>query len=240
MGYLSVHVGHDPRFTLAYQVAVKSLQLHASERLPVYPLTRFHLEALGYTRPTEVRDGLLYDVISEHPMATEFAITRFFVPWLEDFYGWSLFIDSDMLFRADVMRLFELRDPRKAVQVVKHDYDPPEGEKMDGQVQSRYARKNWSSVMLFNNAHPANRCLRPDGRILNTWPGRDLHAFRWLTDDLIGDLPVEWNFLEGHHDPDEINPALVHYTRGTPDIPGYEAAPFAQEWRYVANELTAA
>lgn len=107
---------------------------------------------------------------------------------------------------------------------------------MDGQEQTRYARKNWSSVMLFNLAHTSNQNLTVD--LVNSVPGRDLHRFCWLQDDEIGELEPEWNFLVGHTDP-SINPKIVHFTEGTPNLPGYENVPFADEWMMERNRWAA-
>jgi hypothetical protein len=111
---------------------------------------------------------------------------------------------------------------------VKHDHQPQSGMKMDGQIQTSYARKNWSSVCAFNCDHPANKALTFN--LVNSVPGRDLHRFCWLKDGEIGELPAEWNWLVGHSDP-AVDPALVHFTDGIPTMPGYEDCAFADEWR---------
>lgn len=225
----TVFLGFDSRETAEFAVARASLRRHGFGG-EVFGLVLPALQDAGlYTRPTEIRDGRLFDVISEHPMATEFAISRFLVPFLMDYGGWALFADSDVLFRANVAELFLAADPAKAIYCVKHRHEPPEGLKMDGQVQTRYRRKNWSSVMLINCRHPANALLTPE--LVNAVPGRDLHAFSWLSDDLIGELDPAWNFLVGHSDP-AIEPKLVHFTDGSPAMAGYEEQPFANEWRH--------
>lgn len=228
-----VFVGFDPREVDAYQVAVHSLRAHCPGAR-VEPLLLPHLRGLGlYRRPHERRDGGLWDVISGAPMATEFAITRFLVPHLAR-TDWAIFCDGDFLWRADIGALAALADPRCAVMVVPHDYRPMEAMKMDGQVQTRYARKNWSSLMLWNCRHPAHARL-PE--LVNRWAGRRLHAFEWLDDAQIGHLPEAWNWLEGHSSL-AIDPKAVHFTRGTPDMAGYEAVDFADEWR-AAREAAA-
>ncbi|WP_290497646.1 hypothetical protein [Hyphomonas sp. UBA4494] len=160
-------------------------------------------------------------------MSTEFACSRFLVPHLA-MTGWALFMDADMLARTNVERLFEQCRDSKAVMVVKHRHEPVEGVKMDGQLQTVYARKNWSSVMAFNVDHPANRSLTVE--MVNTVPGRDLHRFCWLEDKHIGELDASWNYLVGHTDP-EIEPDIVHFTDGVPSMPGYENSEYADEWR---------
>lgn len=228
MKKLSIWIGYDPREAAAFAVARASIKRHATIPVPIHGLVLDDLRAKGlYTRPHERRGCQLWDVISDAPCATEFSNSRFLVPHLAG-SGWALFMDCDMLVRGNIRELFDLCDPEKAVMVVKHNHQPPEGVKMDGQMQTRYARKNWSSVIAFNCDHPANKALTLE--MVNELPGRDLHRFCWLEDDLIGELPVEWNWLAGHSDP-AVDPKIVHHTEGSPCLPGYEDAPFADEWR---------
>jgi hypothetical protein len=136
-------------------------------------------------------------------------------------------MDADMMVRRDITELFALADPNFDVQVVKHNYQPKEGTKIVGVAQQQYPRKNWSSVMLFADAdfkmHYGVDAVNNRSR---DW----LHQFAWTED--IGDLPETWNWLEGHSSLD-INPANVHFTRGTPDLPGYEDVAYADEyWEY--------
>jgi hypothetical protein len=234
----SVFIGFDSRQPEAFAVCRHSLHRHLNlAGNPLMLNTRTYCLELGalraaglYWRPTTVRasDGQLWDDISGAPMSTEFAITRFLVPHLTGRAGWALFHDCDMLWRTDPRRLFALADPQYAVQVVKHEYDPPAGVKMDGQAQTRYQRKNWSSVMLFNCAHPSNARLDLD--MVNSRPGRELHAFCWLKDEEIGTLGTEWNWLPGHSDP-TADPDLIHWTEGGPWLDGYQNVPYASEWR---------
>ena len=230
---MMVFIGWDPSQMRVWNVAARSLQRHASRPVEVERLDMIHLRHRGlYWRPTEAREHGYWDVISDAPMSTGHAISRFLVPALCDYNGWALFTDGDVLFRRDVSDLFALADPMKAVQVVQHAHVPSETTKMDGHMQTLYMRKNWSSVVLWNCSHQANRALTVD--LVNTIPGRDLHRFCWLEDCLVGKLPPLWNWLVGHSDV-AIDPAIVHFTDGDPSLPGYEQQPFADEWREVAN-----
>ena len=226
-------IGWDASEMRAWNVAATSARNHAHDELDMRRIGMTTVAPGLYTRPTATLDHGYWDEISEAPMSTSHAIARFLVPALCDYTGWALFTDGDVLFRRDVAELFALADQRYAVQVVPHQYAPPEGVKMEGQAQTRYARKNWSSVMLFNCGHEANRALSVE--LVNTVPGRDLHRFCWLDDALIGALPEAWNWLEGHSSPD-IDPALVHHTRGVPDMPGFEHVAFSDEWYAVARQ----
>ncbi len=229
----SIYIGWEPREAEAFFVCRGSLLKHLSQPIPVSGLVLAQLQCDGlYTRPVDRHSGHLIDVLSRRPdyngaMSTEFAISRFFVPMLAK-TGWALFMDCDMLVRRDIAEVFKLCDPSKAVMCVKHDYEPSNREKMDGQIQTPYYRKNWSSFLLWNVDHPANKRLTPE--MLNSAIGKSLHAFSWLDDDEIGELPQEWNFLVGHSDP-SIDPAVAHFTAGIPNMRGYENSPFADEWR---------
>lgn len=235
---VSIYIGYDARQMDAYSVCRASVRRHLSfhegSMVPIgaLALDDVRQDKLYWRKTTTKRRGnQLWDVISDAPMATEFAISRFLTPHLAR-RGLALFMDSDMLARVDLMDLFRLVDPKHAVTCVKHKHEPVPGVKMDGQMQTFYARKNWSSLMVFNCDHPSNRALTLD--LINSVLGRDLHRFCWLNDSEIGELPAEWNFLVGHSDP-SIDPKIVHFTDGTPFMKGYENAPYADEWFSVAR-----
>ncbi len=229
---LEVFVGWDPRELDAYEVCEHSLASRATCEIHIQPVILDDLRNEGlYTRKTEIRDGRLWDTTSEAPMSTEFAISRFFVPLLARRMGktgWALFCDCDFLWLKDIADLTKQFDARKALCCVQHNYQAVEGTKMDGQVQQNYARKNWSSLMAFNLAHPSNGKL--DLQLLNSVPGRDLHRFCWLSDDEIGSLSPDWNWLEGTYKVSELAPSAVHFTRGGPWMDGWTDVDFADNW----------
>jgi len=221
-----VYIGYDNQQDLAYQVAAASLLRRASISVKVCGLDARKLASSGMLRRTvDTRRGR-YDLSSNAPCATDFAISRFLVPLLAQ-SGWALFVDCDVLFLADIAELFARADDSKALMVVKHQYRPRRGRKMDGKKQTVYARKNWSSVMLFNCDHPANRRLSLVD--IQERPGIDLHQFYWLHDSEIGALPAEWNWLVGEQaKPDD--PKIAHYTLGGPYIPGWPGAEHDDLW----------
>jgi len=226
---LSLFIGWDPREAEVADVCRHSILRRSDPAaLEIHYIKLTELRERGlYTRPTEIRDGRLWDVISEAPMSTEFAISRFFVPVLAARGGWAVFCDCDFLWRVDIRDLLALADASKALMCVQHDHVPKETVKMDSQAQLRYARKNWSSMMLWNLEHPANARLTLD--MLNTVPGRDLHRFCWLEDEEIGALPATWNWLEGTTDA-SIEPKVIHYTRGGPWFPEWRDVAYAEPW----------
>lgn len=235
MKAIEFFIGYDGRLPEGYAVAARSLVKMGADPLSIHPLVLPHLQGTGlYDRPMHESAGQLHDAISGAPMATEFAISRFLVPHLACSH-WAIFCDSDFLFRKPILPALEaVLDDRFALMCVQHEYAPTEAVKMQGQAQTLYNRKNWSSFMAFNTRHPANDALTLD--MIKTLPGRDLHRFCWLADDEIGALPDSFNWLEGHStSPD---PGVVHFTRGTPDMAGYENVPFADEWRAVLAEVS--
>ena len=223
---MKVYIGHDDREAEAYRVAEASLRFHASVPLDVTPLSADSLAAFGLLRRPTDRRGLIYDIPSNAPCSTDFAISRFLVPHLAQ-TGWALFVDCDVVFLSDVAELAAIADPSKAVMVVQHNQSGG-GTKMDGQPQLSYPRKNWSSVVLWNCDHPANRRLSlPD---VNERPGRDLHAFYWLNDAEIGALPAEWNWLVDVQ-PRPERPRLAHFTLGGPWLPTWGGGAHDDLWR---------
>lgn len=227
MPSLPVYVGWDQREQDAYAVAVDSLNRHATEPVKVVPLKLADLyEACLLWRPVERVEGRMYDHLSDAPMSTEFAISRFLVPTLQR-SGWALFVDCDVVFMGDVAELFALADERYALMCVQHGPLPVIGGKMDGQLQIPYQRKNWSSVMLVNASHPAWHRLTV--AMLNQYPRDLLHRFCWLRDQEIGALPAAWNWLVGLEPKPDV-PKLAHFTCGGPWIEDWRGATHDELW----------
>lgn len=211
---INVFIGYDPREAVAFSVLSYSIHARASQPVGITPLMLSQLKGL-YTR-------------ERHPLqSTDFSFTRFLVPHLSGYTGWSLFMDCDMLVLDDIANLWMQRDDRYAVQVVKHNHVPKEDIKFLGAKQTKYEKKNWSSVILFNNAKC--RALTPE--YVNTATGLELHQFKWLgNDNLIGELPHRWNHLVGYDAPSQ-DVSLVHYTIGGPYFEAYKDCEHAEAWR---------
>ena len=226
---MRVYVGYDPRDELAFRACVSSLRRHSSIELEIIPLKDYELRRHGvYSRAYRVdAAGQMYDEADNKPFSTQFSFTRFAVPLIDNRDEWAIFCDADFLWRADVAELCRLFDDDKKLMCVQHQYEPEESTKFDGMLQQKYKRKNWSSLMAFRPPRlPMNKSL------LNGASGRFLHGFKWLEDDQIGALPQEWNWLEGWS-PADIQPKVVHFTRGTPDMLGRMAHDV--EWWQAVN-----
>lgn len=210
---IRIFIGFDPKETVAYHVLSHSILSRASQPVSITPLALSQLSNIM----TRERHSL---------QSTDFSFSRFLTPYLSDYQDWSIFMDCDMLVLDDIVNLWNLRDEQYAVQVVKHHHVPQETIKFLGAPQSKYEKKNWSSVILFNNAKC--QALTPD--YVNTATGLELHQFKWLEDEkLIGEIPHRWNHLVDY-DPPNRDVSLVHYTIGGPYFSQWQHCEYATEW----------
>lgn len=136
-----------------------------------------------------------------------------------------------MIFQSDVKNLFKLCDDKFAIMCVKHSHIPQSNaKKMDDREQTRYYRKNWSSFVLWNCEHEANRKLTPEK--INFMSGSDLHAFNWLDDSEIGSLQFRYNYISGVSPPipPGETPYVIHYSDGGPWMQECAEVPYAGKW----------
>lgn len=219
---LKIFVGVDRYEMVAFHVAAHSIMRHSKIPVSITPLYKHNLREILWRE----RDPL---------QSTDFAFSRFLVPYLSDYEGLSVFMDCDVLVKCCVSDFYRIRDsdPYSAVWCVKHDYEPAGMTKFLGQEQTKYPMKNWSSVMMFNN----NMCrlLTPD--YVNTRPGLDLHQLKWVDhDNLIGEIPREYNWLVGeYHHNDQAK--ILHYTQGTPCFNNYNLCDHADEWHQEREKM---
>ena len=210
---IKLTVGFDQFEAIAYHAFCQSVIDCASVPVEFLPLA---INTLANYRETHT-DG-----------SNKFIYSRFLTPYLNQFDGWAIFADGDMICREDIKQLWDLRDERYAVMVAKHDYQTKVTTKYFGNKNENYPRKNWSSLILWNCAHPANRILEP--AFVQSQPGSYLHRFSWLKDEEIGSLPLEWNWLAIEY---PVNPQakLIHYTLGTPCLKDYAQTDMANYWK---------
>ncbi len=217
---IRIFIGYDSKEKVAYHVLCQSILETSSVPVAFTPLCLSSLAGV-FTRE---RNSL---------QSTEFSFSRFLTPYLSGYAGWSLFMDCDMVARRDIAELWALRDDACAVMCCKHDYQPKEDVKFLGQVQTKYEKKNWSSMLMFNNS----RCKQLTLDYVNTRSGLELHQFKWLDSETeIGSIPIEWNYLVGIYEK-STDAALVHFTEGGPYFDDYRAADFADDW-FAARDRT--
>lgn len=216
---MNITIGYDRNNRIPAYVLAESIMRYSS--IPVN-FTFLHRDMLGdLSRPVQEHDS------------TEFSNNRFLTPYLNNYEGWSLFLDNDMLVQADIKELFDCIDDRYSVMCVKHNQVCKKNTKFLGKKQQQYKFKNWTSVMLFNN----KRCnvLTPD--YVKTANGLDLHQFAWVDHDLIGSLPLEWNYLVDNINQTQSKPKLIHYTEGGPYFKETKNCEYADKWISVYNTI---
>ncbi len=224
----NVYIGYDTREDIAYQVSKYSI-INKSNNILVHPL-----------KLADLKDKKLYWREEDKLGSTEFTFSRFLVPELNQFKGWALFCDCDLLFMADINNLFALADDKYALMCVQHDYKPSEGLKMDGKQQTVYPRKNWSSVVLWNCGHKSNKKINRELVNNPDTTGKYLHRFSWLEDHEIGAIPHHWNWLAGwYQEPKDGKPKAIHYTEGGPWFENYRFCEYHQLWKDTLSEMMA-
>jgi len=209
---VKIYIGFDQRESVVYHTFVQSLIDHSSLPLAITPLAVKTLK--GYEEKHEDKSN-------------DFVYSRFLTPFLNDFKGWAIFVDGDMICQTDIKELLDLRDNSKALQVVKHDYKTTASQKYLGNINQDYPRKNWSSVILWNCAHPKHKILTPD--FIANESGKYLHRFSWLDDNEIGELPKEWNWLATEY-PNNKQANIIHYTLGAPCFRDYRNTEMSDIW----------
>jgi hypothetical protein len=215
---LKIFIGWDSKYPDVSEVCAYSLINRSSIPVKIFYLKLSELQTAGvYYRPSD-------------PLAsTEFTYSRFLTPYLSGHEGIAIYCDNDFLWLDDVAKLIKTAVKDYPLHCVHHFHCPPEKEKMDGQSQTQYPRKNWSSLMLFDCSHPLNRILDVD--TVNKQPGSYLHQMQWLPDDMIGKLDQRWNWLEGWYpvvNTDQLG--AIHYTRGGPWLAQWRHCDFAENW----------
>jgi lipopolysaccharide biosynthesis glycosyltransferase len=239
-----IFIGHDPRESLASIVCKYSIISNLSvneEDISIQFINKKELQHQNvYYRKAFISEkGQYFDTIDSKPFSTEFAFSRFLTPELcrmQHKDGWALFVDSDFVFLENINKLFDLADDKYSVMCVKFNWVPPEDEryKMDNVIQTRYTKKLWSSLMLFNLNHPDVKKL--DHKAVNLNTGSYLHKFKWTNNNNIGSLPVEWNFVPSVTTK-AVQPKAIHYTKGGPWFEEYKDCDYSAVWIDYLNSI---
>ena len=217
---INIFIGYDSKEKIAYHVLSESILKNSTKPVSITPIYL-----------PNIKDDFLRE--RNNLSSTEFSFSRFIIPHLMNYQGWALFMDCDMLMKANVEELWRLRDDKYAVQVCKHDYTPRTETKFLGHIQTAYPKKNWSSFMLMN----CKKCIRLTPDYVNKASGLELHQFKWLEkDELIGSLPLEWNWLAGEY-PYKEEVKNIHYTEGGPYFEQYFNCDYSSDWYNVYNNM---
>lgn len=220
---IQVFIGYDSNEKVAFNVLAYSILKNSTKPVSITPIYLPNIRDV-FTRE---RNNL---------SSTEFSFSRFILPNLMSYKGWGVFMDCDQLMLGDIAELWDQRDDKYAVQLCKHDYQPEEDKKFLGQVQTKYEKKNWSSFMLMN----CDKCSNLTPEYVNTATGLELHQFKWLENDgLIGELPLEWNWLvdePGYHEKENVK--NIHFTKGGPWFKEYENCSYSKIWNSYHEECS--
>lgn len=216
---INLIIGYDQRESIAFHTCVQSIISNTTCHVNIMPLC---LKNFVKYRENH-NDG-----------SNEFIYSRFLSPYLMNFKGWVLYLDGDMVCLADLKKLWDLRNSKYAIQVVKHKYKTTMKKKYFGNVNENYPRKNWSSVILWNCNHLNNKCLTPN--YVNKKSGAFLHRFKWLSDSDIGELDKVWNWLAIEYE-ENSNANIVHYTLGTPCFDEFYDTSMASYWKKYFKKL---
>ena len=220
---INVFIGYDPAESIAYHVAVQSIMDNTKH--PNVRITPLNSAILKRAR--------IYERKREPTQSTEFSFTRFLVPYLSGYSGRAIFMDCDILCLADIEELWEMtdvfgREGFPAVCVAKHTYTPKTEKKHLGRVQTKYIKKNWSSVMVFNCSHYDCQKLSP--WYVSKQPGLVLHQFEWTRAYRVDSFPIEWNWLVGEY-PYKQDIKLAHFTIGGPWFEDTKNCDYSDLWR---------
>ena len=217
---INVFIGYDEGEKISYHILSESIRRHSSVPVSITPLCLSNI-------PEFKRE-------KQPNQSTEFAFSRFMVPYLSNYKGWSIFMDCDMMFRSDIKELWDMRDTKYSVMCCKHDYEPKQGIKFRGAKNEKFPKKNWSSFMMMNNMLCDK--LTPD--YVNTATGLELHQFKWLkNEDAIGNIPLDWNWLVTEYEYNE-KAKNVHWTLGGPYFEDYARSDYADEWFDIYYDTT--
>ena len=217
---MKIFIGYENEYPESFEVCAESIR-RFNQNHEIIPLVKSELEEKGlYTREYQGE-------------STDFAFTRFLVPFLSDYKGYALFCDGDFMWRCDPQ---EIEDYAKqsnyspSVWVVKH---PPflttPYKKMKGKANMSYPKKYWSSLMYFNN----DKCFSLTSDLVNSWSGKDLHEFAWASE--IGDLPAEYNAMVNYYKFPEAK--AVHFTDGGPSLDIHDDMLYSTEWLKIYKNL---
>ena len=221
---LKIFIGYDAVESVAWHTLAHSIYAQSSRPVALIPLNIKNLQSI-YKRDRDDRQS------------NSFSYTRFLVPHLTNYSGLALYLDCDMLLRCDISEILEVinHDPGKAVYVVKHDYETKHSHKYLNNKQESYPRKNWSSLILWNCSHPSNKIVNTE--FVETASPAQLHRFTWLSDDEIGGIDKEWNWLVGEYESPPDSVKNVHWTIGGPYFDEYINADFSKEWFEAKNAM---
>tara|TARA_R100000329_G_scaffold123830_1_gene102358 strand:- start:481 stop:1137 length:657 start_codon:yes stop_codon:yes gene_type:complete len=216
---LRIFVGHDSRYMDATKVCMQSIRNY-------YPNAD-----ITYLEKSKLKELGIYGREDVEGESTEFSFTRFYCPMIMHYEGISIFCDNDFLWKCDIKEVLDYLGGN-AMAVVKHPEYEIQENKMDGAKNKNYPKKNWSSLMVFDNARMKSKLSK--AYLDNASPAQ-LHEFHFINENRIGSIPLEYNSLVGHYDLKDAK--ALHYTNGGPWFEAWKETEASEEWWKVYNSL---
>ena len=128
---LNIFIGYDPNEIVAYHTCVQSIIDNSKVPLKITPLKLSHFKNF-YKRKKRKVDS------------TEFSISRFLVPYLSNYKGYSFYLDCDIIINSNLDDLIQQIHKTKTntdLWCVKHNYKPIEEKKFNNNKQYVYNKK---------------------------------------------------------------------------------------------------
>ena len=130
---INLYVGYDEREAIAYHVFCHSVIKNTSIPVKITPLVLGQLKEFNETHQDRSND---------------FVYSRFLTPYLNEFNGWAIFADGDMICQADLKELIAMADPPRAHMLLKHDYDTIASITYLVNITDNYPRKYLSTILF--------------------------------------------------------------------------------------------
>ena len=219
----NIYIGYDDQRNNIFKVCEKSILKNSKNNIEIFKIGNSILNKNIWYREKNKYES------------TDFSISRFLVPFLSNFSGISIFMDDDFLWKCDVSDLMEFYDDSKSVMVCKHNYISKFETKWNSNKQINYARKNWSSLMIFNSKH--FDCKNLNVKNVNEKSALWLHQFKWTDDKNIGQIPLNYNYLVGEYEENFNDIKALHFTNGCPIYDDSIKTRHSNEWLEIYESL---
>lgn len=214
---MKIFIGYEEEYPEMFEVCKKSILRYNSNH-EIIPLRKSKLE----------NDGVYWRAFQGE--STDFAFTRFLVPYLCNYEGNALFCDGDFLWYCDPEEIKDWVDD-EAVSCVQHPWLVfEEHRKMKDKTNRPYKRKYWSSLMYFNNT----KCKTLTKEAVSVRNAAWLHEMDWA--ESVGSIPAIYNAMINYYD-FSIKAKAVHFTDGGPWLDINDNLLYSTEWIKIYNDL---
>ena len=100
---LNIYIGYDEVEIVAYHTLSQSIIKHASGPVRISPICSKHFRKF-FNRPRDEKQS------------NDFSFTRFLVPYLNNYDGYAIFMDCDMMLKTDIYEVLNEIDINKKIE----------------------------------------------------------------------------------------------------------------------------